>query len=148
MYYCTHKNGVSLAKHLYKENRKHVVLDHVKYRKRASKIKWTYRGYHVQDNAAVAHKDVKMYCDTKQFPALPFCGSHTKPHGARGLSKYYHLRFDTKLGHVICAICHIPSACVVCISVMDTPWIYGIPLKKGTQLTCHQLYLLASSGII
>ena len=37
-----------------------------KYRKRASKRKWTDREYHVQDNADVAQKDVNMYCDTKQ----------------------------------------------------------------------------------
>ena len=38
---------------------KHGVIDQGKYRKRASKIKWTDREYHVQDNAGVAHKDVK-----------------------------------------------------------------------------------------
>ena len=87
-----------------------------------SKIKWTDREYHVQDNADVAHKYVKIYCDTNQFPALPFCGPHQKPQGARGLSKHYHLRFDskpyagrgfskrccslfdTKLGNGVCAI--------------------------------------------
>ena len=26
--------------------------------------KWTEREYHVQDNADVEHKDVKMYCHT------------------------------------------------------------------------------------
>ena len=80
-------------KHLSKEHSKHELVDQVKYSKRASKRKWTDREYHVQDNADVAHKYVKMYCDTNQFPALPFCGLHTKPHGARGLSKHYHLRF-------------------------------------------------------
>ena len=73
-----------------------------------SKRKWTGREYHVQYNADVSHKDVKMYCDTNQFPALPFCGPHPKPHGARGLSKHYNLRFDPKLGHGICGICCIP----------------------------------------
>ena len=53
-----------------------------------------------------------MYCDTNQLPGLPFCGPHPKPHGARGLSKNYYLRFDTKLGHGICAICRIICACV------------------------------------
>ena len=24
---------------------------------------------------------VKMYCNTNQFPTLPYCGSHPKPHG-------------------------------------------------------------------
>ena len=59
-----------------------------------SKRKWIDREYHVQDNADVTNKDVKIYCDTNQFPALTFFGSHPKPHGARGLSKNYHLRFD------------------------------------------------------
>ena len=60
---------------------KHVVIDQRKYRKRSSKIKWIDREYHVQDNYGVAHKDVKIYCDTNQLPALPFCALHTKPHG-------------------------------------------------------------------
>ena len=34
--------------------------------------KWTDRDYHVQDNADVARKYVKIYCNTKKFPALPF----------------------------------------------------------------------------
>ena len=51
------------------------------------KAKWTDREYHVQDNADVAQNDLKMYCDTNQFPALPFCGPHQNPHGARGLIK-------------------------------------------------------------
>ena len=72
------------------------------------------REYHVQDNYDVAHKCVKMYCDTNQLPALPFCVPHPKPRGARGLSKNYHLRFDPKLGHGICAIRRIPCAYVAC----------------------------------
>ena len=67
-------------------------------------IKWTDRQYHVQDNADVAHQDVKMYCNINQFPELPFCGPHSKPHGARVLSKHYHVRFDTKLVNGVCAI--------------------------------------------
>ena len=70
--------------------------------------KWTERKYHVQDNASVELKDVKMYCNKNQFPALPFCGPHSKPHGARGIGKHYHLRFDPKLGMGECAICRIP----------------------------------------
>ena len=46
MHSCTSKNDVSLAKelkkHLSKDNCKHGVIDQGKYRKRASKIKWTY----------------------------------------------------------------------------------------------------------
>ena len=66
--------------------------------------KCTYREYHVQYNAAVEHQDVKIYCNTSQFPLLSFCGPHSKPHGTRGLSNHYHFRFDTKLGIGVCAI--------------------------------------------
>ena len=52
--------------------------------------KGTERKWHVQDNAAVEIKDVKVYCHTNQFPELSFSGSHSKPRGARGLSKHYH----------------------------------------------------------
>ena len=99
-------------------------------RKRSSKRKWTDRYYHIQDNSDVAEKDVNIYCNTNQFPALLFCGPHPKPHGARGLSKHYHLRFDQKLGHGICAISRIIYACVACTSMHDQPWISGIPSDK------------------
>ena len=115
------------------EHRKDGVIDQVKYRKRVSKRKWTDREYHVQDNADVSHKCVKIYCDTNQFPELPFCGPYPKPCGARGLSEHYHLRFDTKPGHGICAVCHIPCDCVVCTSILDKPWISGIPSQKQAR---------------
>ena len=73
--------------------------------------KCTERKYHIQDNADVEIKDVKMYCNTNQYPTLPFCGPHSKPHGARGLSEHYHLRFDPKLGMGKCVIRRIPCAC-------------------------------------
>ena len=76
--------------------------------------KWTERNYHVQDNADVELKDVKKYCNTNQFPELSFSGTHSKPHGARGLSKHYHLRFYPKLGMVVCEILRIPCDCVAC----------------------------------
>ena len=60
--------------------------------------------YHVQDNAAVELKYVKMYCKKNQFQELSFSGPHSKPNGARELSKHYHLSFDPKLGMVVCAI--------------------------------------------
>ena len=63
-----------------KEHRKHGVIDQGRYMIRESKRKWIDREYHVQDNADVAHKYVKMYCDTNQFSELPFCGPHPKPH--------------------------------------------------------------------
>ena len=110
-----------------REHCKHGVTDQVKYIKRSTKIKCTDRDYHVQDNADFAYKEVKMYCDTNQFPTLPFCGPHPKPHGARGFSKHYHLCFDPKLGHGICAIHHIPCSCVACKSMLDNTWVSGIP---------------------
>ena len=89
MHYFTPKNDFSLdkeyQKNLSKEHRKHVVANQVKYRKIYSKRKWTNREYNVQYNADVEHKDVSIYRDTNQLTALPFCGSHPKPHGARGL---------------------------------------------------------------
>ena len=101
IYYCTQKNDVSMdkqfQKHLYMEHCKHGVIYQGKYRKIASKINWKDRECHVQDNSYVTHKDVKMYYDTNQFQELQFCGSHKTPHGARGLIKKYHLRFDSKL---------------------------------------------------
>ena len=52
-----------------------------------------------------------MYCNTNQFPELLFSGSHSKPHGARGLSKHHHLRFYPKLGMGVCSIHRITYAC-------------------------------------
>ena len=81
--------------------------------------KWTEIKYHVQENASVELKDVKMHCNKNQFPALPFCGPHSKPHGARVLGKHYHFCFDPKLGMDKCAIRRIPCACVSCTSMLD-----------------------------
>ena len=92
--------------------------------------KRTERKYHVQDNAAVELKDLKMYCNTNQFPELSFSGLHSKPHGARGLNKHYHLCFDPKIGVGICEISHITCACVVCTLILDKPWISSIPPDK------------------
>ena len=77
-------------------------------------IKWAEIKYHVQDNAAVELKDVKNYCNTNQFPELLFSVPYYKPHGARGLIKNYHLRFDPKLGMEVCAILFILFSCVAC----------------------------------
>ena len=52
------------------EHHKHVVIDQVKYRKMASFKKCTDREYHAQDNADVANKEVKMYCDINQLSKL------------------------------------------------------------------------------
>ena len=89
--------------------------------------KWTYTWYHVQDNAYVAHQDVSIYCNTNELLELTFCGPHSKPHGARGLSKRYHFRFDPKLGNGVCGIRCIPHAFVACTSMVDKPWTSGIP---------------------
>ena len=104
-----------------------------KKRKIPGKRKWTDIEFNVQDNSDVVHKDVKVYFDTNQFPALPFGSPHPKPHRSRGLSKHYHLCFDPKLGHGICAIFRIPCACVACTSMLDHPWISGTPLKKQSR---------------
>ena len=93
-------------------------------------IEWTERKYCVQDNANVAHIDVKMYCNTNQFPALSFCGPYSKPHRTRGSIKHYHLRFDPKLGNGVNEIRPIPCTCVACTSMLDRPWIYVIPQNK------------------
>ena len=112
------------------EHRKHGVIDQGKYKRRASNRKWTYREYHVQDNADVAHKEVKMYCNTNRLPALTFGVLYPKPLGIRVLSKHYHSRLDQKLGHGICTIFRIPCACFVCTSMIDQPWIIGISSEK------------------
>ena len=93
-------------------------------------IKWTEIKYHIQNNSAVELKDLKMYCNTNQFPELSFSGPHYKPHGARGLSKHYHLCFDTKLGMVVCEVLRIPCDCVACASMLDISWISGISSDK------------------
>ena len=134
MHYCTENNHVSMAKQppqkLSKDHCKHGVIDQVKYRKIASRRNWTDREYHFQDNSDVAHKDVKVYCDTNQFPSLPFFGSHPNPHGARGLSKNYHITFNPKLGRGICAIRRIPCAYVGYTSMLDKTCISGITENK------------------
>ena len=116
---------VSLAKefqhYLTKEHRKDGVFDQAKNNKEFVEIKCTDRQYHVQDNNDVEHKDVRMYYNTNQLLALPFCGTHSKPHDARGVSNRYHLRFDPKLGNGVCAILRITCACVSCTSMLDKP---------------------------
>ena len=72
--------------------------------KRFTERKFTDRQYHVQYNADVAHQYVRIYCNTSQFPLLPFCGPHSKPHGPKGLIKHYHLHFDPKLGNGVCTL--------------------------------------------
>ena len=98
----TENKDVSLAQEfknrLEEEHRQNGAIDQENSRKLFMERKWTERKYHVQDNAAVELKDVKIDYNINKFPALPFCGPHSKPHGTRGLAKHYHLRFDPKLG--------------------------------------------------
>ena len=88
----TENKDVSLAKefkdHIEGDHRQNGVIDQVKSRKRFMERKWTERKYHVQYNASVELKDVKIYCKANQFPALPFCDPHSKPHGARGMGNH------------------------------------------------------------
>ena len=130
----TEKKDVSLARefkdHLEGEHRKNGVIDQVKTRKIFMNRKWTERKCHIQDNEDVELKDVKMYCNTNQFPKLPFCGPYSKSHGARGIGKHYHLRFDPKLGMGKCAILRIPCAYVACTLILDNPWKSGILSEK------------------
>ena len=86
------------------------MIDQGKDRKQSSKNKWTECEYHVQDRKYLQQKSVKMACASTKFQALSLCGSHEKPHGVRGLSKNYHFRLDTKLGHGKCEITQIPCA--------------------------------------
>ena len=137
MHSCTQKQDVSLAKefqkHLSKDDRKHGFIDQGKYSKRYSKITWKDREYHVQYNYDVSHKDVRIYCDTNKFQTLPFCGSHPKTHGARGLGKHYHIRLDPNIGHGICSIRGIPCDYVACTSMLDQPWISGFQSTKQAR---------------
>ena len=76
---------------------------------------------------------MKIYFDPNQFPAFPFCGPHPKPCGERGVGKHYHIPFGPELGHDICAIRRIPCACVACTSILEKPWLSGIPSKKQAR---------------
>ena len=61
---------------------------------------------------------------------MPFGGPHTKPHGVRGLSNHYHMRFYPKLGHDICAIRGITCAYSECTFMLEKPWIPGLITKQ------------------
>ena len=84
----------------------------------ASKRECNYNEYHVQNKSDVDHTGVKMDCNPTRFPTLSFCGAHTKPHGMRGLSKYYHFRLDLKLVHQIYEIQQTTCTCVACTSIL------------------------------
>ena len=109
------------------------MIDQGKYKKRASKGNCKEREYHVHNDVDVAHKYVKMFCNTNQFPLYSFCGLHTKPHGVRGLNTHCHMRFDPKMGYGICATLRIPCACYECTYMLDKPWIHGLKPQKQTN---------------
>ena len=71
-----------------------------------------------------------MFCNTIFFPSLTFCGLHTKKHGVKGSSKHYHMRFNTKIGHVICEICRTTCACDECKYILDKSWINILKPKQ------------------
>ena len=58
--------------------------------------------------------------------------STQKPHGVRGLSKHYHIQFNTKLGH---EILQIISAWDKCTYMLDKPWVTGLTPQ---QQSCYQ----------
>ena len=91
---------VSLAReiqeHLSTEARKHGVIDQVRYKNR-SVIKIRQKGNIMFRMILMWRTKTYFFCNTKQFLLLPFFGQHTKPYGVRGLSKHYHMLFDTKL---------------------------------------------------
>ena len=98
-------------KHLSNTACKHAVIDQGKYNSWASKLNWIEMEYFFQEEDDLTHKNVKIFCDTNQFPSFKFCVPHTNPHGVRGLSKQYHIIFYTKLGHGTCEIRLIACAC-------------------------------------
>ena len=101
--------------------------------------KWIERNYHVQDNASVELKDVKIIVTQINSQHYPSVVHITNLMAQWGMGKNYHLRFDPKLGMGVCAIRCIPCTCVACTKMMDKPCIFGIP--------CHQVHLLASIRI-
>ena len=88
----------------------------------------------MQHNKDFKDQDVKIYYATNQFPELQFLGTHSKTHGVRGLGKHYHIRFDPKLVHGTCEICHIPCACIFFTSIMDQTWVPGFPAQKKPHI--------------
>ena len=61
---------------------------------------------------------------------MPFCGPHPNPHGARGLSKHYHLHFDQKMvtAYVKFSAYHVHVLHVQ--KIIDQTLIFDIPSEK------------------
>ena len=89
----------------------------------------------MNQNKDFEHQDVKIYCATNNFIELMFQGPHNRPHGVRGLGKHYHMHFYPKLGHGTYPISIIPSACNLCTSILDQPWV---PVFTEQQQLCSQ----------
>ena len=104
--------------------------------------------YNVQEGADVGRKDVNMFCNKNQFPLFLFGGPHTKLHVVRWLSKHEHIRFDPKIGHVICAICLIPCACDECTPTKKNLGFMVSHHRKTALPTCHIFHLLANDSIL
>ena len=68
----TENKDVSLAQefknHLEEEHRLNDAIYQGKPRKIFTERKWIERKYHVQDNASVGLKYVKLYCNTNKYP--------------------------------------------------------------------------------
>ena len=113
MHTSTYNADVSLAqefqKHLYNALRKHDIIDHEKWKK--VNKNWTNREYHVQNNEILITRVLKCIVIQISFLDFSICAPHNKLHVERGLGKYYHMSFDTKLGHGTRAIHSIPCAC-------------------------------------
>ena len=73
---------------------------------------------------------------------------NTKLHGARELSKHYHMQFDTRLGHGIYTIHCIPCACAECIYMLYKPCIHGLTTQQYPpyQSVTDQNYWLVISS--
>ena len=106
------------------------LMDHVKYRKRSSKLNWTDLEYRVMYSKDVPHTSVKNPCAKNRFPVFPFCVPYLKPHLVRELIKHHRLRLDPKLGHVKCVILRIPCVCIALTNMLDKPWSYSVVPTK------------------
>ena len=53
-----------------------------------------------------------------------------KPHGVCELGDHYHIRFEPKIGHGVCAIRWMPYPCMQFTSIMDKPWTPNIPSQQ------------------
>ena len=67
-------------KHLSNTACKYGAINEEKNKKQSSKLKFTERDYHVQDNDDVAHKYFKIFCDTTQFPPFAIFWPTQKNH--------------------------------------------------------------------